>query len=297
MNKLIIPLLGGLGLVCSCLSPVKAQRLDFSQHQTREFTLPGATGGVGTTAGVLALYNLGGFIHVEGYAGPKVVIDLDERITADDSATLQAGEKEVRVAFDQSPDSILVYTAEPYDTRPRRRNHWNYDDREEIEYRFTLNYTIKVPFGMNLIVSTVNDGDIDIRDVTGSLKVNNVNGAISIENAKGVTNARTINGNLTASYASVPPDGSKYYTLNGKLTVTYPADLSADLQFKSRNGRFYTDFPNVEALPVEVTKNTEPKGGGTVYKLDIDKKVRIGSGGKVFRFETMNGNIYIKKQS
>jgi len=292
MNKLIIPLFGGLGLVCGCLSPAEAQKPEFSQHQTREFTLPNATGGV------LALYNLGGFVHVQGYAGQKVVIDLDEVITADDSATLEAGKKEVRVAFDQSADSVIVYTAEPYDTRPHRRDHWTYsDDRNEIDYRYSLSYTVKVPFGMNLIVSTVNNGDIDVQDVTGSLKVNNVNGPVSIKNAKGITNAKTINGNLTVSYASVPPDGSKYYTLNGALTVTYPADLSADLQFKSMNGRFYTDFPQVEILPVQVTRNTEPKGSGTVYKLDIDKRVRIGSGGKLFRFETMNGNIYIKKQS
>jgi hypothetical protein len=291
MNKLIAPLLGGMGLVCGFLSPVKAQNLEFSQHQTREFA-------AGATGGVLALYNLGGFIHVQGYAGQKVVIDLDERITADDSATLEAGKKEVRVAFDQSPDSILVYTAEPYDTRPRRRNHWQYsDDREDIEYRYTLSYTVKVPFGMNLIVSTINDGDIEVQDVAGSLKVNNINGPISIKNAKGITDARTINGNLTVSYTSVPPDGSKYYTLNGKLTVTYPADLSADHQLKRMNGRFYTDFPNVEILPAEVTKNTQPNSSGTVYKLGIDNRVRIGSGGKVFRFETMNGNIYIKKQS
>ena len=290
MNKLIIPLLGGLGLACGCLSPAEAQRLEFSQHQSREFTMPNATGGV------LALYNLEGFIHVEGYSGQKVIIDLDEVINADDSANLEAGKKEVRVAFDQSGDSIIVYTAEPYDTRPHRR--WTYsDDRNEIEYHYSLSYTVKVPFGMSLIVSTVNNGDIDVKDVTGSLKVNNVNGPVSIKNAKGVTNAKTINGNLTVSYTSVPPDGSKYYTLNGALTVTYPSDLSADLQFKSMNGRFYTDFPQVEILPVQVTKNTEPKGSGTVYKLDIDKRVRIGSGGKLFRFETMNGNIYIKKQS
>src|ERR1700744_2124997 len=116
MNKLIIPLLGGLGLVCGCLSPAEAQKLEFSRHQTREFTHPNTTGGV------LALYNLDGFVHVQGYAGQKVVIDLDEVISADDSATLEVGKKEVRVAFDQSADSIIVYTAEPYDTRPHRRN-------------------------------------------------------------------------------------------------------------------------------------------------------------------------------
>jgi hypothetical protein len=263
MNKLIAPLLGGMGLVCGFLSPVKAQNLEFSQHQTREFA-------AGATGGVLALYNLGGFIHVQGYAGQKVVIDLDERITADDSATLEAGKKEVRVAFDQSPDSILVYTAEPYDTRPRRRNHWQYsDDREDIEYRYTLSYTVKVPFGMNLIVSTINDGDIEVQDVAGSLKVNNINGPISIKNAKGITDARTINGNLTVSYTSVPPDGSKYYTLNGKLTVTYPADLSADLQFKSMNGAvLYGLSQPGNIFRFGVTKNTQEKSSGDGLQIE-----------------------------
>ena len=46
MNKLIIPLLGGLGLACGCLGPAEAQQLEFSQHQSKEFTMPNATGGV-----------------------------------------------------------------------------------------------------------------------------------------------------------------------------------------------------------------------------------------------------------
>jgi hypothetical protein len=45
---------------------------------------------------------------------------------------------------------------------------------------------------------------------------------------------------------------------------------------------------------VVVTKNVNQDGSGTRYKLDIDKRVRIGNGGKLLRFETMNGNIYIK---
>jgi DUF4097 and DUF4098 domain-containing protein YvlB len=154
-----------------------------------------------------------------------------------------------------------------------------------------------VPFNTSLDISTVNEGDIQVKDVTGSLRVNNVNGPITIKNAKGVTRARTINGDVTVNYADLPPGESDYYTLNGTLSVTYPAALSADLQFKSMNGAFYTDFSNLEILPVRVTKNVEKSGARTVYKLNIDKQVRVGSGGKLFKFETMNGNIYIKKQS
>jgi hypothetical protein len=31
--------------------------------------------------------------------------------------------------------------------------------------------------------------------------------------------------------------------------------------------------------------------------LIIDKQIRIGDGGRLFKFETLNGNIYIKRQA
>ena len=62
------------------------------------------------------------------------------------------------------------------------------------------------------------------------------------------------------------------------------------------NGEFYTDFDNVQVMPSKVTK-TESKGsGGTVYKLSKNSDIRFGAGGKLFKFETLNGNVIIKKQ-
>src|SRR6185437_11137025 len=150
---------------------------------------------------------------------------------------------------------------------------------------------------MNVKVSTVNRGDIVVQDVSGALDVNNVNGPITIKNAKGETRAHTINGDLTVNYLDMPPMGPDYYTLNGTLTVTYPASMSGICQFKSMNGSFYTDFPDFEILPAQVTKNEQQTGKGVMYKLNVAKRIKIGNGGKVFKFETMNGDIYIKKQS
>ncbi|WP_332368540.1 hypothetical protein [Spirosoma telluris] len=79
--------------------------------------------------------------------------------------------------------------------------------------------------------------------------------------------------------------------------MSYPGNLSADLQFKTFQGKFYTDFPNTEVLPVQAIKTTQKTGDGTVYKLNKNVAIRIGSGGKTFKFETFNGSIYIKKQS
>ena len=290
MKKLFIPLLSGLVLCCA---QTKATAQEFKEHISKQFTLQKAA-----NATVLAVYNLQGSIKVEGYAGDKVIMEIDKTISAKNNDVLEQGKKEFELAFDQQSDTIMAYIAEPYDSRPhewRRNDDWNYHRR--VEYTYTLEYTIKVPYDMNVHVSTVNKGEVVIKDVSGILSAHNVNGAITIQNAKNTTDAHTINGNLTVNYLTVPQGNSSYYTLNGTLSVTYPASLSADMSFKSMNGAFYTDFDNVQVLPARITKTQQKTEDGTIYKLDKDSDIRIGNGGKTFKFETLNGNVYIKKQS
>jgi hypothetical protein len=289
MKKWISPFLTGLALLClGGFSGANAQ--EFKEHIQKEFPVSAAA------TGRLAIYNLNGPIKVEGYAGDKVIVAIDKVITADDSDRLNMGKAEFRLGFDQHGDSITVYIAEPIDTRPHKWERWEGNNRN-IEYDFQLSFVVRVPYAMNLLVSTVNRGDIVVQDVAGALDVNNVNGPITIKNARGATRARTINGDLTVNYLDMPATPSDYYTLNGTLSVTYPANMSGICQFKSMNGSFYTDFPNVEILPAQVTKNQEQTGSGLMYKLNIAKRIKIGGGGKLFKFETMNGDIYIKKQS
>ncbi|AUD03367.1 DUF4097 family beta strand repeat-containing protein [Spirosoma pollinicola] len=288
MKLLLIPILAGLVLSCA-QSPATAQ--EFKEHISKEFTVPKATGSV------LAIYNVNGFIKVEGYSGDKVVLEVDKSITAKSNQGLEFGKKEFQLKFEQQGDSIIVYIAEPFDSRPRR--NWNRDNdrNRDNDYDFTLNFTVKVPNRINLVASTVNRGNVSVNDVEGSLRARNVNGAITLTNVKGTTDAHTINGNLDVDYVANPPENSSYYTLNGNINVSYPANLSADLQFKTFQGKFFTDFPDTEVLPVQAIKTTQKTSEGTVYKINKNTAIRIGKGGKTFKFETFNGSIYIKKQS
>lgn len=288
MKHLILPALTGVML--SCAQSV-AQSPEHTERINKEFTLSG-----GASASVLVIYNINGFINVEGTSGNKVMLDVNKRITAKNNEDLNTGKQEFKLQFEQKGDTILAYIAEPFDSRPKQRNWEGRNDRR-IEYDFTLDFTVKVPREMNVRVSTVNRGDVTVRDVAGALRVRNVNGAISLTNARGVTDAHTINGNVEANYLASPPDKSSYYTLNGDIKVSCPANFSADLLFKTFQGNFNTDFSDLEVLPAKVTKNEERRGEKTVYKLDKTTSVRIGSGGKTLRFETFNGNVYIKKQS
>jgi hypothetical protein len=288
MKKLIVTLLMGMGII---FAVAKASPREFKEHQSKEFILNKDASG-----STLFIYNISGSIKVEGYSGTDVLLEMDKTISAEDDKNLETGKKEFRLAFDQRSDTVMAYIASPFDSRPHR--NWQYnDDHIDIEYNFNVDFTVKVPFGMNLHISTVNNGTIKVDNVSGKLHVNNVNEEITIKNAKSTTYAHTVNGDVTVSYLVNPPEESSYYTINGNISVSYQPGLSADLNFKSMHGEFFTDFPDAQSLPASVSKVKEKKGEGLVYKLNATTAVRFGKGGRTFKFETLNGNIFIKKQS
>jgi len=274
-------------MVCS-VPGLDAQ--EFRQHISKEFIISKAENSI------LYIYNLNGSLKVEGYDGNKILLEMDQTISASDNKKLEIGKKEFRMAFDQQSDTVIAYIAAPYDSRPHRNWQFN-DDRGEIDYNYNVDFIVKVPYSANLHISTINEGKISVSNVKGILHLNNVNDEITVKNAYSTTYAHTVNGDVTISYSKNPPDESSYYTINGNIHVSYLPDLSADLQFKSMQGDFYTDFPNVELLPPSVTKKQDKKDGSIIYQLNACMAVRFGKGGRTFKFETLNGNVFIKKQS
>lgn len=284
MKNFIILLVAGM--LYSCLN-VLATGQQHTEKINKEFTV------ANVQSGTLYIYNIFGFLKIEGYQGNQVIVEAEKIILADDAQALETGKKEFQLGFGQSGDSIVAYIAQPFDSRPNRNMNRNID----IDYNYKVNYTVKVPYDLNLKISTVNNGFITVKDVSGEIIVNNVNDGISISNAKSATKAHTVNGDITINYLRNPTEACSYHTINGNIKVTYQPDLSADLQFKSMHGEFFTDFPEVETLPAVATKKQENNGGRMVYKLDRVNTIRFGRGGKLFKFETLNGNVYIKKQS
>lgn len=285
MKKLIIPILSGVILSCT---KAPAQEPKFTETIKKEFVV--------SPSSVLAVYNIDGFIKVEGYDGNKVLIEVEKTISGKTNEIVEEGKQEFKLEFEQKADSLIAYTIEPFDSRPNRnRDRWNKNEYRKIQYRYNLNYTIKVPKSMNLVVSTINNGDILITDVSGFMKVNNINGKITVKNAQKANDIRTINGDVNINYTALPPENAQYYTLNGNLNIVYPTNFSADCEFKTFQGDFYTDFEDVEKLPARVTKTVSETDKGTTHKLSKGSIIRIGSGGKNLKFETFNGNIYIKK--
>jgi DUF4097 and DUF4098 domain-containing protein YvlB len=98
--------------------------------------------------------------------------------------------------------------------------------------------TIKIPQGSTKIVlGTVEDGDIEVKDVSGEIEIGNVNGGISATGISGSVVANTVNGDIIVKFKSVDPKAPMAFTsVNGKIDVLFPGDIKANVKLKSDRG-------------------------------------------------------------
>ncbi|KAA5548272.1 DUF4097 family beta strand repeat-containing protein [Adhaeribacter rhizoryzae] len=247
-------------------------------------------------AKVLSVENIHGFVHVEAYNGNTVELVAEKEIKANNQQEVAKGMQEVQVKLIETADSIYVYLDAPFIFRKKSRGRNMNINLDDIKYKYQVDMTLRVPAKINLALSTVTEGDVTVTGVTGDLKIRNVNGPLKLTNVAGKTDASTVNGRIDIFYAGNPPADSEFKTVNGNINVHYAPNLNATVSFKSLNGQFYTDLNDVEMMPVQVIKNSEGRGSGTVYKIDKKQNYQVGKGGPALRFETLNGNIYLKKK-
>ncbi len=243
----------------------------------------------------LVIANVFGPITVMGYSGDQVRLEVKREIFADDAQKLELGKSELQLKVSQNGNTIVLRPDAPYIQYNQKGLKFNWcNDYEEPEYQHKLSFKVKVPKNVNLKVSTVNDGDIEVSNTVGQyLKVNNINGAIALNNVDGQTDVHCINGSVDITYVNNPKEDSVYYALNGDINVSYQEALSAEVSFKSMNGELFTDF-DVAKQFTRTSKETKKSGKGK-FKFEATPVVQIGNGGVNFKFETLNGNVFLKK--
>ena len=249
----------------------------------------------------LTVNNINGDVIVEGYSGNKILVEVEKTIEAKTQSKLEKGKADVELGIQQEDNLILVYNKTPCSEvkyKKTKDGDWkwrtwknNCDWGNGIHFHFDIK--IKVPYDLNVEVSTVNDGQVVVKNVSGEVKANNVNGSITLEKISGKTHAHTINGDVDITYSKNPGKDSKYYSLNGDINAFYQKGLSAQLAFESFNGDFFTNIENIKMMPSSMEK--KKKGKGIKYKIGGKTKMQVGNGNILLDFETFNGNVYVKE--
>src|SRR3954471_17696020 len=234
------------------------------------------------------LGQVSGSITVKGYEGKEVIVEAHarnenegrRRRDKDNDASTQ-GMKRLSIGttgleIDEESNVVRISTA---------------------SHMRAIDVTISVPTRSNLILSTVNDGDISVTGVDGEIDVNDVNGNVSVMNCSGSIVAHALNGKLQASLSRVNGKPMAFSSLNGDIDVTLPADLKADVSFSSDRGDVFSDFDVVMSAQSMKPVVKERDGEGGRYSVKMDKNVRgkINGGGPEIQFKNFNGAIYIRK--
>ncbi len=254
----------------------------------------------------LMVDNINGSIRVVGYEGEKIVVEMTRTIKAKTPERLK-GKSQIKLGIMDRADTIILYTegicrrfgrSSKKEGNWTRHNGWGYqwnnqdnDCREMCDYSF--DYVIKVPMSINVLLSTVNQGDVEVENLKGGIVANNVNGSIKLSNISREATASTINGNVDITYTRNPEKACRFYTLNGDINAWFQKGLSANMSFESFNGELFTNVPQLESLPVVVEKKDTSKG--TKFKVN-GNRFKVGNGGVVLDFETFNGDVYVKEK-
>lgn len=249
--------------------------------------------------------NINGDVKVIGYDGDKVLVEVEKSIFAKTNERLEKGKAELQLGIIDRADTLIFYVEGlcsrfgKTDRRHRGNDNqgWGYDWQDcgrncRTEYDYSMKFTVKVPSGVSLSVSTVNDGDVTVENVKGSVNANNVNGSIKLTQLMGKTTASTINGDVDLDYVQNPKADCRYYSLNGDINALFKRGLAASVSFESFNGAFYTNVDQLESMPVKLEKSET--GRGLKYKVN-GNRYKVGAGGVNLDFETFNGDVYLKE--
>ena len=160
-----------------------------------------------------------------------------------------------------------------------------------------VRFEIEAPRRANLVLKTVNGGDILVENVDGDLDVHNTNGGITLNSVAGSVVAITTNGSVRATLTQVAAQKDMAFTsLNGNVDVTLPPSTKANLRLRSDHGDVYSDF-DVQLQPQSApTARANTRGDGR-YRINRTRSVigTINGGGPEFELRTFNSNVYVRK--
>jgi hypothetical protein len=252
------------------------------QPQTIERVLPFPASG----SHVLELSNINGSVHVVAEDRSDVAVTATRRVERE-----VGGDEGPAADFRQSGDRVLICGDSERCGCHLDSRDWR-DDSDRTRVR--VDFEVRVPRQITLDVCTVMGGSLRVEGTDGSYALRNVNGDVAMANVRGAGQATTVNGSINASFAAVPPGPAEFRTVNGPVDVSFPSGLSADLQMKTLNGGLYTDFESAP-LPARAAV-AERRDGMFRYRSDNFARVRVGRGGPTLTFQTLNGDVRVRKQ-
>ena len=255
-------------------------RLEKRDHIAQVFTFSSPE-----KAKTVKIDNVFGSITVSGTGTAEVRLEAKKVLRADSQDELQKAEREVTLKMAENDNVLDIYVDGPFRCRDGSSG------RSDRDYIVTYDFALQVPEQTSLVLKTVNDGDIRVKNVRGEFTVRNVNGHIELQDITGPVSGKTVNGHIRAVFQENPAAACAFTTVNGDLEARFTPGLAAEFQLKTLNGGIFSDLP-VRYLPAK-PGTAKRENGRYVYRSHGFQGVRVGQGGPEIHMETLNGDIVI----
>lgn len=201
----------------------------------------------------LLLDNASGSVDVVGYDGDAVELIVYRTIRAESSEKVNEAKEDVTLDIKEERDRVKIFVNAPWRAENGSVHYHGY---RFYGYEVRLDFELKVPRKTHLILKTVNEGDIRVKDVEGNYEIRNVNGEVEMLEAAGSGKVSTVNGSVRVTFRKNPEERCTFSTVNGKIEIELQKNFSADLLFKTMNGQVYTDFEFSGLPPKMATQET-----------------------------------------
>jgi Putative adhesin len=179
---------------------------------------------------------------------------------------------EVKFEVRQDADGVTICETYPnHDSCTGQSSGHNNNDHTRVVYK------IRVPAGNRFSARSVN-GNIQATNLERQVKVSTVNGTVKVS-TRSWAEAESVNGSVEAMMESTEWSGTLHLSsVNGAIRVGLPANANTDVDVRTVNGSFQSDFP--------VQANNF---------MSRHIQGRVGSGGRELKLDSVNGSVHLVK--
>ena len=223
-----------------------------------------------------------------GIMSARIEVIGENRDDAVFEVTIQEGERKI-----VTPSGTKSLTSAGYAIEiDERDNHISLD----TDWRNNkVSIIARIPQNADLELSTVDDGEIIVTNITGDLELGNVNGPITATGISGSIIAESVSDAIDLTFVAIDDvNASSLETVNGQLTVRLPANAGAQIHLDTSQGEIISDF-EVDVQPSTPTVTRNDDNDGSEVRIESVIIANINGGGPIIRMNSLNGDIHILK--
>ena len=306
--KLLLPI-----LAAALLSLAACNIEDFGgfdrYHQDFHYTYPLKSGGR------LSVETFNGSVEVSGW--DQETVD----ISGSKSGPTQEAADALKIAIDNSPDSVSIRVTRPSDRRGNMGARFviKIPRAAYVDRIFTSNGAIRTQDGSGPARLHTSNGEIRVQslrgsldaetsnssieliDIAGDVKAHTSNGHIRAEGLRGGLEADTSNSSINARLVQVPAGRPvRLETSNSSVELRLPANFANDVRVSTSNSGITLHMPyQVNAHVMARTNNSSISSDFEVAMRGEFSKNRlegvVGNGGPLIDLSTSNGSIRLRK--